>query len=117
MKSFVSCDIEILSVPGETAWVISIPTEAVSDTALLLTGLLYGKLSRVKFTDETHTAILFADNILNLDGVQIQVTTVWLEAVLGMLLDVCLNGWSVTAHLDEDFENISITVAVLPPER
>jgi len=34
-----------------------------------------------------------------------------------MLLDVCLNGWTDTAHLDQDFDNISVTVAVLPPNR
>ena len=117
MKQFF-CNIESVSFPDEAAWIISVPTEAVADAALLLSGLLYGKLSRVKFTDKTHAAVLsVADGyVLNLDGAQIATTKSWMEAVLGMLLDVCLHGWTDTAHLDQDFEKTTVTVAVLPPE-
>ena len=120
MKQFVSCNIETLACSGETAWVISIPTESVPDTALLLSGLLYGKVKLVKFADKSRTAVLSASTnsySLNLCDTQIIVTRIWLEALLVMLLDVCLNGWKDTAHLDQDFEDVSVTVAVLPPER
>ena len=119
MKPYISCNIEVLSVSDETVWILSLPVEAASDAALLLSGLLYGKIKRVKFADKSCAAILAAadDSTLNLDGVQIKVTKIWLEAVLGLLLEVCLNGWAGTAHLDQDFEKISVTVAVLPPEK
>ena len=38
------------------------------------------------------------------------------SVVLGMLLEVCLQGWTDTAHLDQDFHNVSVTIAVLPPD-
>lgn len=118
MKQYISCNMETLSVPGETAWIISIPAESAPDAALLLAALLYGKVHRVKFTDKACAATLSAaDYVLCLNGEQIRVTGVWLEGVVGMLLDVCLHGWTDTAHLDQDFGEISITVAVLPPER
>ncbi len=120
MKQFISCEIETISIPGETFWMISIPTEVMEDAALLLSGLLYEKVNRVKFSDKSRTAMLCANTsgfYLNLDSEQITVTKIWLDAVLGMLLDVCLNGWSVTAHLDQDFGNVTVTVAVLPPEK
>jgi len=119
MKAYVSCNIEALYFPGETAWILSVPTEAVTDAALLLSGLIYGKLDRVTFTSQSCNAMLSAADgyVLNLDGKTITATKIWLEAVLGMLLDVCLNGWTDTAHLDQDFDNISVTVAVLPPNR
>ena len=118
MKQFVSCNIETLACSRETAWIISIHTESASDTALLLSGLLYGKVNRVKFADKSRTAVLSAsDNYaLNLEGMQVRVTQVWLEALLGMLLDVCLNGWKDTAHLDQDFGNVTVTLAVLAPQ-
>ena len=119
MKPYIFCNIETLSLPGETAWVISIPGEAVSDAALRLSGLRYGKVNRLKFQDKSHIAMLSTGihgYDLHLDGAQIPVTEVWVEAVLGMLLDVYLQGWSETAHLDQDFGNVGVTVAVLPPQ-
>ena len=117
MKPCISCNIEVLSVPGEAALVISIPAEAVPDAVVLLTAMLYGKYNRINFADKSCTAALSASDgyALNLEDKQIAVTKVWVEAFLGMLLDVCLHGWSDTAHLDQDFENLSVAVAVLPP--
>ena len=117
MKPCISCNIEVLSVPGEAALVISIPAEAVPDAVVLLTAMLYGKYNRINFADKSRTAALSASDgyALNLEDKQIAVTKVWVEAFLGMLLDVCLHGWSDTAHLDQDFENLSVAVAVLPP--
>ena len=119
MKPHISCNIEILSVSEDTAWILSIPTESTQDTVLLLSGLLYGKVNRIQFADRSRTAVLSASDgyALALEGRQIAVTKVWLETVLGMLLEVCLQGWTDTAHLDQDFHNVSVTIAVLPPDK
>ena len=118
MKPHISCNIEILSDPGETAWILSIPAGSSQDAVLLLSGLLYGKVNRIQFADRSRTAVLSGSDgyALTLDGRQIAVTKVWLEPVLGMLLEVCLQGWTDTAHLDQDFHNVSVTIAVLPPD-
>ena len=119
MKPHISCNIEILSDPGETAWILSIPAGSAQDAVLLLSGLLYGKVNRIQFADRSRTAVLSGSDgyALTLDGRQIAVTKVWLETLLGMLLEVCLQGWTDTAHLDQDFHNVSVTIAVLPPDK
>ena len=118
MEQSIPCQIERLSYLSETAWMISIPANAVPNAALLLSALLYKKANRVKFADKFYTVSICNTSggySLNLNDQQIAVTADWIEAVLGILLDVCLSGWSNTAHLDQDFENVCVTVAVLPP--
>ena len=118
MKHSISCQIEYLAASGETAWILSLPAAVLPDAVTLLSALIYEKTNQVKFAGQTHTAQLCVapDGYwLNLDGMQIAVTKVWLETVLGMLLDTRVNGWSVTSHIDHAFENTSVTVAVLPP--
>ena len=119
MKHCITCQIESLAASGETVWTFSLPASVLPDAVILLSALVYEKTNQVKFACQDHTAQLCAapDGFwLNLDGMQIAVTKVWLEAVLGMLLDTCVNGWSVTSHIDQEFENTSVTVAVLPPK-
>ena len=41
----------------------------------------------------------------------------WLDALWCLFMDTHLNGWTDIAHLDQVFGNISITVAILPPEK
>ena len=86
---------------------------------ILLSALLYEKLPHIKFLDNEKTATICNSGkgySLVLGGEQVVVTKNWLEAVLSVLLNVCLNGWSMTAHIDADFDTTSVCVAVLPPE-
>ncbi len=119
MKRSVDCKIESLSSPGETAWLISLPEKAAQEAALLLAILNQGKIPQVKFADKSRSAVICATQdgyTLMLKNAQIAVTQTWVEALMGMLMDVYLNGWSDTAHLDQDFEKTSVTVTVLPPQ-
>ena len=119
MKHSIPCKIDVLHTLGETAWIISLAAEAVPDAVILLAALLYEKLPRIKILDKCKAAEISNSQegySLSLDGEKIAVTKIWLEAVLSDLLNVCLNGWSMTAHIDEEFETISVCIAVLPPE-
>lgn len=120
MKKSIDCTIDRMASSDEEAWVLSLPLASVPETIILLASLIHGKLPKVKFADKTLSAAIWiapSGYALTLDNSRIAVSKVWVEAVLGMLLDVCLNGWSDIAHLDQDFENKSVTVLVLPPEK
>ena len=119
MKHPIDCEIETIPSPREEAWIISLAEKDVSDLAILISALIHGKLPQFKLVDKAKTALIRTTPggyILALDDTQINVTAIWLEAVLGMLLDVCLNGWSATAHLDQDFGPVSICLTILPPK-
>ena len=119
MKHSIDCIIEAITFPGESAWNITIAAEDVSDAIVLMTALQYGKLSQIKLTDHHKTAVI-RNNSLLLDDIPVSITATWLEAVLSMLLDIQLNGWTTTAHLDQDFAatqgNICVCFAVAPPK-
>ena len=113
MHHAIPCTIEILRNHDETAWIFTIPTEMVPDTIVLLTALQYGKLTQIKFTGQ-HTAVLSA-RTLTLNGSTVVVTDIWLEAVISMLLDCLLNGWTHLAHLDQDFDDTTVCISIAPP--
>ena len=118
MKRAIPCSIETITVPGEDAWIITIAATDVPDAIIYLTSLHYGKITHLKLTDGTKTAIMEPHHLL-LDGLSIDITPDWREAILAMLLDIQLNGWSHPAHLDQDFPApggaICICFAVAPP--
>ena len=113
MRHTIPCTIEILRNQAETAWLFTIPMEKVPDTIVLLTALQYGKLTQIKFTGQ-HTAALSA-RTLTLDGATVVVTDRWVEAVTGMFLDCLFQGWTQTAHLDQDFDNTAVCISIAPP--
>lgn len=120
MKRTVPCKIEIVSAPGETAWIISLSEAAAFEAALLLAALGQGKVPQAKFADKSRSAILYCEAdqyVLILKDTRVAVTKTWVDALTGMLMDVYFNGWSVTSHLDQDFGNATVTVAVLPPKK
>ena len=120
MNHPIVCKIEHLTLQNEQALILSLKSDVVADAAILLAGLLYSKTNKIKFTNHDHTVELrtISDRyVLSIDGVTVAVTRIWLEAVLGMLLDVCLKGWTITSHLDQDFETITVSVAILPPKQ
>lgn len=118
MKCSVACNIEHIQASGEEVWILSISSDHVADAAMMLSGLFLGKVERIKFADKTCSVSVHktpAGYQLNLGGAQIAVTKIWLKAVLAMLVDSYLNGWSDTAHLDQQFDGVSVTAAILPP--
>ena len=118
MKRTIHCKIESISVPGETAWIISLGEDAAFEAALLLAALGQGKVPQVKFADKSRSIVLCPDSggyILILKDDRVSVTKTWIDALNGMLMDAYFNGWSDTSHLDQGFGNVTVTVAVLPP--
>ena len=114
MKHAIACTIETIDAPGEDAWIITIDHADVPNTVILLTALRLGKINQIRLTDRTRAAVLRADS-LTLDDTTVPITSVWLDAVCAMLVDVCLKGWTDTAHLDADFGKICVCIAAAPP--
>ena len=114
MKHAIACNIETVTAPGEDAWIITIDHADVPDAVILLTALGLGKINQIRLMDRTKTAVLRTDS-LTLADTTIPITSVWLDAVCSLLVDVCLNGWTNTAHLDADFGKICVCIAAAPP--
>ena len=114
MKHAIACNIENITAPGEDAWIITIDHADVPDSVILLTALGLGKINQIRLADRTKTAVLRTDS-LTLADTTIPITSVWLDAVCSLLVDVCLNGWTNTAHLDADFGKICVCIAAAPP--
>ena len=114
MKHAIACNIENIATPGEDAWIITIDHADVPDSVILLTALGLGKINQIRLADRTKTAVLRTDS-LTLADTTIPITSVWLDAVCSLLVDVCLNGWTNTAHLDADFGKICVCIAAAPP--
>ena len=81
MKHSIPCKIDVLHTPGETAWIISLAVDAVSDAVILLTALLYEKLPRIRILDKSKAAEINRSRegySLSLEGEIIAVTeTCW----------------------------------------
>ena len=114
MKHAVSCRIETIAATGEDAWIITIDHADIPNAVILLTALRLGKLDQIRLTDRRHTAVIRSAS-LTLADTTVPATPVWLDAVCAMLVDVCLNGWTDTAHLDADLGKICVCIAAAPP--
>ena len=114
MKHSIACNIETIAAPGEDAWIITIDHADVPDAVILLTALRLGKINQTCLTDRTRAAVLRADS-LTLYDTTVPITSVWLDAVCAMLVDVCLKGWTDTAHLDADLNKTCVCIAAAPP--
>ena len=119
MKHTIPCTIETIASPTEEAWIIAIDHTTVPDAIILLTALRLGKVSQIKLTDRSQTALLRPDSLILADSA-VPISAVWLDAVCAMLVNIHLKGWSNTAHLDQDFSTpdgeICICFAVTPPQ-
>ena len=118
MKRALACTIDSITAPGQDAWILTIAAEDVSDAIIYLTALQYGKITQLRLTDRVKTADIERNRLL-LNNLSVSITADWLDAVLSMLLDIQLNGWSHPAHLDQDFTTangeICVCIAVAPP--
>ncbi len=104
----MNCKIEKLETLGEAAWILSIPAGNVDKLIIQLTAYKFGKQHKISFSDpQTGISITLkrtsTQSALEIGGASIPANEIWLDAVTAMLLDVHLNGWSDTAHLDQDF--------------
>jgi hypothetical protein len=119
MKHTINCNIQNITSSEESAWIITIAVENVPETIILLTALLQGKIPQIKLTDRRKTAVICSNRLL-LDDLPVDISATWLEAILSMLLDIQLGGWTVTAHMDQDFTTINgricVCFAVAPPK-
>ena len=114
MKHALSCRIETIATPSEDAWIITIDHADIPSAVVLLTALRLGKIKQIRLTDRREIAVIRSDS-LTLADLAVPITSVWLDAVCAMLVDVCLNGWTDTAHLDADFGKICICITAAPP--
>ena len=114
MKHALSCRIETIATPGEDAWIITIDHADIPNAVILLTALRLGKIKQIRLTDRREIAVIRSDSLTLADSA-VPVTPVWLDAVCAMLVDVCINGWTDTAHLDADFGKICVCIAAAPP--
>ena len=114
MKHAVSCRIETIATPGEDAWIITIDHADIPNAVILLTALRLGKIKQIRLTDRREIAVIRSDSLTLADS-SVPITSVWLDTVCNLLVDVCLNGWTNTAHLDADFGKICVCIAAAPP--
>ena len=119
MKHSIDCVIETMASPAEDAWIITIDHAAVSDAIILLTALRLDRISQIHLKDRRQTAVIRPDS-LTLADTAVPITAIWLDAVCAMLVNIHLNGWTNTAHLDQDFTapggEICVCVTVAPPK-
>ena len=114
MKHAIACNIETVTAPGEDAWIITIDHADVPDAVILLTALGLGKIKQIRLADRRESAVIRSDS-LTLADTTVPITSVWLDAVCSLLVDICLKGWTNTAHLDADFGKICVCIAAAPP--
>ncbi|MBR2888911.1 MAG: hypothetical protein IKC09_01385 [Oscillospiraceae bacterium] len=123
MKQTISCSIETITSRKEHLWIITVANDLSADLIVLLTALQYSKLSHITFSGTTNHAIIRRNDddsyALRLGQTSLPISSVWLEAIISMLLDVQIHGWSITSHLDQDFPtvwgNVCVCVRVAPP--
>lgn len=114
---------------------ISIAFEEVDKAIILFSALWEQKIKQVRFKDPVHCtsfAVSYSMHentsrgkrsattlILQFEDYDLPITDTWFQAIYAMLLNVWLNGWNETAHLDEDFlyktEQISLCFEISPP--
>ena len=135
MKKAVQCEITCEEYGAETLWMVSVAFEEVEKAIILLSALSEGRIGQAVFRDPAHGRSLTiryspqestskrkktADSpILQLDTDAIAVTDTWFHAVWGLLLNVWLDGWNETAHLDAEFSQdtkpVSVFFVIAPP--
>ena len=116
MKHAIACTIETLAASGEDVWIITIDHADIPDAVIQLTALRLGRINQIRLTNRRQTAVIRSHNLTLTDST-VAITPVWLDAVCAMLVDVCLNGWTDTAHLDADLGQTSVCIAAAPPAK
>ena len=112
---YIPCSIDTIRTTAEDFWEISVPCEYASEAALEFAALHLSRRSKIVFSDKTNCFTIFSDSV-TLGQRTVSVGQCWLEAVWCLFLDTHRNGWSHTAHIDQDFSdqsgNLTITIRV-----
>ena len=116
--NFIPCTIETIRAEGEDCWEISVPSVYASEAALEFAALHLNRREKIVFSDKTNCFTIFSDAV-TLGNRTVSVEQCWLDAVWCLFLDTHRNGWSHTAHIDQDFSDKSkelcITIRLTPP--
>lgn len=129
MRNSIFCRIEYLCAATEEAVIIGLDTKELSEAYILLSAFSSNKLDKVVFKDSNnaHTFLLtHTKNVSKKDAQMLQfdersylLNNTWFENVLGMLIEVLLNGWYQGAHVDFDFKDgkneFQLCFAINPP--
>ena len=115
---YIPCTIESYSDRSEAGWYIAVPADHAADAALEFSALHLGRSDRIVFADKDQRFTI-RRNSVTLGQRTIAVDANWLEAVWCLFLDTHRNGWSDTAHIDQDFcdknGSLCITIRLAPP--
>ena len=112
----IPCTIEVSTAEAEAYWHIAVPADATPEAALMFAALYLGRVEKIRFQDGMRQFIIRSQSAA-MSEQTVTIDKTWLDALWCLFMDAHLNGWTDIAHLDQDFGNISITVAILPPEK
>ena len=116
--NFIPCTIETIRAEDEDCWEISVPCEYTSEAALEFAALHLNRTEKIVFSDKTNCFTIFSDSV-TLGNRTVSVAQCWRDAVWCLFLDTHRNGWSHTAHIDQDFsskiKDLCITIRLTPP--
>ena len=115
---YIPCSIDTIRTTAEDFWEISVPCEYASEAALEFAALHLSRTEKIVFSDKTNCFTIFSDAVM-LGQRTVSVDQCWLDAVWCLFLDTHRNGWSHTAHIDQDFsskiKDLCITIRLTPP--
>ena len=115
---YIPCSIDTIRTTAEDFWEISVPCEYASEAALEFAALHLSRTEKIVFSDKTNCFTIFSDAVM-LGHRTVSVDQCWLDAVWCLFLDTHRNGWSHTAHIDQDFsskiKDLCITIRLTPP--
>ena len=110
---YIPSIIETFHDRGEDYWQISVSAEYTAEAALEFSAMHLGRADAVVFRDVKTTFTIRPDSA-TLGQRTVSVDKTWLEAVWCLFLDTHRNGWTNTAHIDQDFRdkngNLCITI-------
>ena len=99
---YIPCSIDLIHTPQEDGWIISVPQESAADAALDFAALHLGHTQKIIFSDGVKHLIICPEAII-FEEHTIPVDAVWIDAIWSLFLDCHRNGWSDTAHIDQEF--------------
>ena len=112
---YIPCIIETLHTDTENYWHITVSAKYCADAAVDFSALHLGRSEQMVFADKDQRFTI-CPNSVTLGQRTVAVDESWLEAVWCLFLDTYRNGWTNTAHIDQDFSDrngdLCITIAI-----